>query len=64
MENKEKRTYLQIDSFRLIKIRVLLDDIIVYEGEAEKAPENIKKLKYSKIENSDMTNLHVYSELQ
>lgn len=63
MEN-ERRTYLQIDSFRLIKIRVILDDKIVYEGDAEKAPENIKQLKYSKIENSDMTNLHVYSELQ
>lgn len=63
MEN-EKRIYLQIDSFRLIKIRVILDDKIVYEGDAEKAPENIKKLKYSKIENSDMTNLYVYSDLQ
>lgn len=63
MEN-EKRIYLQIDSFRLMKIRVILDDKIVYEGDAEKAPENIKKLKYSKIENSDITNLYVYSDLQ
>lgn len=63
MEN-EKRIYLQIDSFRLMKIRVILDDKIVYEGDAEKAPENIKKLKYSKIENSDITNLYVNSDLQ
>lgn len=34
MEN-EKRIYLQIDSFRLMKIRVILDDKIVYEGDAE-----------------------------
>lgn len=64
MENEERRTFLQIDSFRLVNIRVILDGENVYEGEAEKVPEAIGKLKYSKIENADKTVLYVYGELQ
>ena len=61
MENK---TFLQINSFRLLNIRVILDGENVYEGEAEKVPENIAKLKYSEIKNDDKTVLYVYSALQ
>lgn len=64
MENEEKRVYLSINTLRKLNIRVFVDDKIAYEGEAEQAPADIGKLRYSKIENSDRVNLYVYSELQ
>ena len=45
------KTYGQIGIFRLVKIRVILnDEKVIYEGMIEDAPEQIKKLKYSKLE--------------
>lgn len=51
MENKEKRrNYMPIGSGRLLNIKVIVDGNEVYEGKIEDAPEEIKRLKYYKIE--------------
>ena len=63
MENQKKRAYLNIESGRLIDIRVILDDNeILYEGMVENAPIEIRNLKYSKVENADKMVFYVYSE--
>lgn len=64
MENEEKRVYLQIGSGRLLNINVILDGEQVYTGEVEDAPDNIKKLKYSKVKMGNPITYYVYSELQ
>ena len=62
MENG-KRAYLPIGAGRLLDIRVVLDDNeVLYEGMVENAPDEIKKLRYAKIEiDSGTTILHVFS---
>ncbi len=56
--------YGNISNFRLIKIKVILDDEkILYEGEVDEVPENIKKLKYSKVEIQDVCKIYVYSSM-
>ena len=62
MEKKERRTYLTIGSIRALDIRVIFEDTeILYEGAVEKAPAEIKNLRYSKVENSDKMNIYVYN---
>ena len=55
--------YDNIGSLRLLSIKVILNDNnIIYEGMVEDAPEEIKKMKYSKIEiDSGTTFLYVYN---
>lgn len=63
MENEERRAYLTIGSGRLLDIRVIWEDTeILYEGMVENAPEEIKNLRYSKIENADKMIFYVYKE--
>ena len=60
----EKKVYNQIGLGRLLNIRVIKDDSeTLYEGMVEDTPEEIKKLRYSKIETTDRMNFYVYSEL-
>lgn len=49
--NKKRKVYVSIGSGRLLNIRVVLDDnpTPIYEGMVEDAPEEIKDLKYSKV---------------
>ena len=62
MEKKERRTYLTIGSIRALDIRVIFENTeILYEGAVEKAPAEIKNLRYSKVENSDKMNFYVYN---
>lgn len=63
MEN-ERKLYQAIGSARLLDIRVILDDKIVYEGMVEDAPQEVKKLKYSDIKIKDKFEYQVYSNLQ
>ena len=45
------KVYNQIGLSRLLNIRVIKDDVeTLYEGMVEEAPEDIKNLKYSKIQ--------------
>lgn len=58
------RTYLKIGSARLLNIKVILDDTnLIYSGMVEDAPEQIKELKYSKVDVGTNMVYYVYSEL-
>ena len=51
MEEVEKiRNYLPIGESRLLNIKVFVDGNHAYEGMVEGAPEEIKQMKYYKIE--------------
>lgn len=56
------KVYDNIGSLRLLNIKVIMNDNeTIYEGMVEDTPEDIKKLKYSKIEiDSGTTILYVY----
>ena len=59
-----KKNYGKIDGFRLLNIKVILDDEkLIYEGEVEDAPQEILNLKYSKIGSMNPMELFVYSEV-
>lgn len=49
-KNEKRRNYMLIGSGRLLNIKVIADGNEVYEGMVENAPEEIKKMKYYKIE--------------
>ena len=55
------KTYGSISSMRLLDIRVILNDTeTIYEGMTENLPDDIKSMKYSKIEMTDKMELYVY----
>lgn len=56
------KLYMQIGAGRLLDIRVFLDDIEVYTGMIEDAPEEIRKLRYSKIIVTDKYEYYTYSK--
>ena len=58
------KVYDNIGSLRLLNIKVIMNDKdTIYEGMVEDAPEDIKKLKYSKIDiDSGTTFLYVYNK--
>ena len=58
------KLYDNIGSLRLMNIKVIKDNKdTVYEGMVENAPDDIKKLRYAKIEiASGTTILHVFSQ--
>ena len=59
----EKKVYNQIGLGRRFNIRVIKDDTeTLYEGMVEEAPDDIKQLKYSRIQTTDRVNFYVYSE--
>ena len=62
-KEKNKRVYQEIGEGRLLNIRVVLDDNLVYEGRVEDAPDDIKKLKYSEIKIGSTITYYAYSEL-
>lgn len=62
--DNEKKVYFPIGSARLLDIKVILDDKVVYDGMVDDAPEDIRKLKYSKISLEEKFTYYVYSELQ
>lgn len=58
------KLYDNIGSLRLMNIKVIKDNKdTLYEGMVENAPDDIKKLRYAKIEiDSGTTILHVFSQ--
>lgn len=60
-DNSDK-LYMQIGAGRLLDIRVFLDDIEVYNGMVEDAPQEIKTLRYSKIIVTDKYEYYTYSK--
>ena len=60
---EERKAYLTIGCGRLMDIRVIQDDTeMLYEGKVEDAPQEIKNLRYTKMENKDKMIFYVYSE--
>lgn len=63
MEVEERKAYLPIGCVRLLDIRVILDDEEqVYEGKAEDASPDVKRLRYSEMKSEDKMLFYVYSE--
>lgn len=56
----EKKLYLKVGAFRLLDIRVIYNDKLIYEGSVEEASENIKELRYSKVGKGTPLTLYVY----
>lgn len=55
-------TYGRIDSFRLLDIKVVFDDNdVLYEGKSDDASNEIKQLRYSKVEMQNPIILYVYN---
>jgi len=55
------KEYLTIGEGRNLDIKVILNDTEVrYEGRIEDAPEEIKKLKYSKLDTGSVMVYYVY----
>ena len=50
----------KISMFRLLDIKVINDNSeVLYKGSTEKAPEDIKKLHYSKVNIGAPTNVYI-----
>ncbi|MBR0490751.1 MAG: hypothetical protein IJJ82_01735 [Clostridia bacterium] len=64
MEENNKKAYLQVGSIRLYNIVVNYDGNEIYRGKVEDAPEEIRQLKYSKVNISNEIVCEVYSECQ
>lgn len=65
MEDKETiKLYQEIGLGRLLNIRVILDDKVIYEGKIEDAPKEVKKYKYSKVELGEPVIYYVNSTLK
>lgn len=62
VDNKEK-VYMPIGTSRLLDIKVILDGEEVYSGMVEDAPNEIKQLKYSKVDMGSPITYYVYSDL-
>ena len=57
-----KKSIFEIGSVRALDIRVIFEDTeILYEDAVEDAPKEIKRLRYSKVKNSDKMNFYVYN---
>lgn len=61
--DNEKKVYMSIGTSRLLDIKVILDGQEVYSGMVEDAPNEIKNLKYSKVDMGSPITYYVYSEL-
>ncbi|MBR0350435.1 MAG: hypothetical protein IJH76_01195 [Clostridia bacterium] len=64
MEENNKKAYLQVGSIRLYNIVVNYDGNEIYRGKVEDAPEEIRQLKYSKVNISNDIVCEVYSQAQ
>ncbi len=47
---KKRKNYMPIGESRLLNIKVIIDGNQMYEGMVEDAPQEIRKMKYYKIE--------------
>jgi len=63
--NEKRKVYMSIGSGRLLNIRAILDDnpTPIYECMVEDAPEEIKDLKYSKVNVASQITYYVYSDV-
>lgn len=61
--DNEEKVYMPIGTSRLLDIKVILDGEEVYSGMVEDAPNEIKQLKYSKVDMGSPITYYVYSDL-
>lgn len=61
--DNEEKVYMPIGTSRLLDIKVILDGEEVYSGMVEDAPNEIKQLKYSKVDMGSPITYYVYSNL-
>lgn len=62
MDNSNLRKYQAIGDARLLDIEVILNDNqLIYKGWVEDAPQNIKEMRYSKVEADSIMKFYVYS---
>lgn len=61
--DQKSRTYLSIGDGRLLNIRVILDNNLVYEGMVENAPDELKQLKYSEVKMGNPITYIVFSQI-
>ena len=60
----DRKIYGPIALARHLDIIVILDENkTIYEGNVDEAPEEVRKLKYSKVEMEKPIKYYVYSEL-
>ena len=63
MKSMDRKIYGSIALARHLDIIVILDENEkIYEGNVDDAPEEIRKLKYSKVEMEKPIKYYVYSE--
>ena len=56
------KEYGVIGDFRLLDIKVINNNVdVIYEGMVENAPDEIKHMKYTKIEMDSPIRLYVYN---
>lgn len=57
------KTYGKIDSFKKMNIKVILNDKdVIYEGNVDDAPEDIRKMHYVKASLGKVTEIFVYND--
>ena len=57
------KTYCRIDSFKKMNIKVILNDKdVIYEGNVDDAPTNIKEMHYAKACLGKVTQIYVYND--
>ena len=61
--DQKSRTYLSIGDGRLLNIRVILDNNLVYERMVENAPDELKQLKYSEVKMGNPITHIVFSQI-
>ena len=61
--DQKSRTYQSIGDGRLLNIRVILDNNLVYEGMVENAPDELKQLKYSEVKMGNPITYIVFSQI-
>ena len=61
MDNNNLRKYQAIGEARLLNIEVILNDNqLIYKGWVEDAPQDIKEMRYSKVEIDSIMKFYVY----
>ena len=56
------KKYGSVGSMRLMDIRVIYNEQVVFEGKVEDCPDNIRQLQYSKIKVGEPTELYIYDD--
>ena len=57
------KTYGKINNFEKMNIKVILNDKdVIYEGNVDDAPSNIKEMPYAKASLGKVTEIYVYND--